>query len=198
MVRHPSSALRRAGRLTVLALLALALVVQAAPLAAQDREGTDPQAESGTAGAAEEGAAPIPGDTVGEDDDLPDIDAILEADEEVLGGGGYTYDPGDRRDPFRSLLEARQADEPQGPRPEGVPGLLIDEVILSGIFRTPEGWVAQVQAANKDKSHLLKVGDQLYDGEVLSMSRNEVVFKQVINDPAALKPFREVVKKLNP
>ena len=27
---------------------------------------------------------------------------------------------------------------------------------------------------------------------------DEVVFKQIVQDPTALKPFREVVKKLNP
>jgi Tfp pilus assembly protein PilP len=116
----------------------------------------------------------------------------------VLGGGGYTYDPGDRRDPFKSLLQARENDERQGPRPEGIPGLLIDEITISGIFRTPRGWVAQVQAANQNKSYLIKVDDQLYDGDVLSISGNEVVFKQIVQDPTALKPFREVVKKLNP
>lgn len=126
------------------------------------------------------------------------IDQILEGEEEALAGGGYTYDPGDRRDPFESLLDARQATAERGPRPEGVPGLLIDEVEVSGIFVTPEGAVAQVAAANKEKSYLLRVGDQLYDGEVISISGNEVVFRQIVRDPTALKPFREVVKKLNP
>ena len=76
----------------------------------------------------------------------------------MLGGGGYTYDPGDRRDPFKSLLQARDNDQPQGPRPEGIPGLLIDEITISGIFHTSRGWVAQVQAANQNKSYLIKVG----------------------------------------
>lgn len=129
---------------------------------------------------------------------MDQINQILEGEEEALAGGGYTYDPGDRRDPFESLLDARQASTERGPRPEGVPGLLIDEVEVSGIFVTPEGTVAQVAAANKEKSYLLRVGDQLYDGEVISISGNEVVFRQIVRDPTALKPFREVVKKLNP
>jgi len=33
---------------------------------------------------------------------------------------------------------------------------------------------------------------------VVSINHNEVVFKQVVQDPTALKPFREVVKSLNP
>lgn len=168
----------------------LLLLVAAAPIAlAQDEGATGDEAtEAAQDEAMDEGA----------EDDVPDIDEILEGDEEVLGGGGFTYDPGDRRDPFKSLLEARENSEPRGPRPEGIPGLLIDELIISGIFNTAQGWVAQVQSADQDKSYLIKVGDQLYDGDVLSMSRNEVVFKQIVEDPTALKPFREVVKKLNP
>lgn len=127
-----------------------------------------------------------------------DIDEILEGEEEVLSGGSFSYDPGNRRDPFKSLLAVQDRPELRGPRPEGVPGLLIDEIDLTGIFRTSKGFVAQVVAANQKKSYLLREGDQLYDGDVVSINRNEVVFKQIVQDPTALKPFREVVKSLNP
>jgi hypothetical protein len=131
--------------------------------------------------------------------DLGNIDEILEGEEDVLSGGtGFSYDPGNRRDPFKSLLAGPDRPEFRGPRPEGVPGLLIDEIDLTGIFRTSKGFVAQVVAANQKKSYLLKEGDQLYDGDVVSINRSEVVFKQIVQDPTALKPFREVVKSLNP
>ncbi|HEV7668034.1 MAG TPA: hypothetical protein VGS22_05890 [Thermoanaerobaculia bacterium] len=126
------------------------------------------------------------------------IDQILEGEEEVLSGGGYSYDPGNRRDPFKSLLAKPDRLELRGPRPEGIPGLLIDEVDLTGIFKTKKGFVAQVKAANQNKSYLLRVGDQLYDGDVVEIRPNEVVFKQIVQDPTALKPFREVVKTLGP
>jgi len=130
---------------------------------------------------------------------MGNIDQILEGDEEVLAGGSaFTYDPGNRRDPFKSLLIAPDRPEFRGPRPEGVPGLLIDEIDLKGIFRTARGYVAQVNASNQKKSYLLKEGDQLYDGDVMSIGKNEVVFKQIVQDPTALKPFREIVKSLNP
>ncbi len=129
---------------------------------------------------------------------LEDIDEILEGEEEVLAGGSFSYDPGNRRDPFKSLLATPDRPEFRGPRPEGVPGLLIDEIDLTGIWRTSKGYVAQVVAANQKKSYLLREGDQLYDGDVVSINKNEVVFKQIVQDPTALKPFREVVKSLNP
>lgn len=138
-----------------------------------------------------------------EEPDLEAIERMLREDEEVLGGSGHAYDPGDRRDPFLSLL--RVTDEPEllGPRPDGVPGLLIDEIEVTGIFVTPQGAVAQVQAADKAKSYLLHVGDDLYDGSVVAIRFDrgevaEVVFKQDVRDPTAAKPFREVIKQLNP
>lgn len=130
--------------------------------------------------------------------DTGEIDEILEGDEEVLSGTGFTYDPGNRRDPFKSLLVGPERPEFRGPRPEGIPGLIIDEISLLGVWRTPKGYVAQVKASNQSRSYLIKEGDQLFDGDVVSISREEVVFKQQVQDPTALKPFREVVKTLNP
>ena len=84
------------------------------------------------------------------------------------------------------------------PRPDGVAGLLIDEIELQGIFRNPKGggYVAQVSTRGVRRSYLLREGDQLYDGDVITIDRKEVVFKQVVANPTASKPFREVVMSL--
>ncbi|HEX2223814.1 MAG TPA: hypothetical protein VHN15_06390 [Thermoanaerobaculia bacterium] len=164
--------------------IALVLLAVACFAFAQQPATPPPAEEEGTLG------DPVP--------DLGGIDQILEGEEEVYSGGVFSYDPGNRRDPFKSLLTAPDRPEFRGPRPDGIPGLMIDEVDIKGIFRTPKGFVAQVSAANQKKGYLLKEGDQLYDGDVLSITKNEVVFKQIVQDPTALKPFREVVKSLNP
>jgi len=135
---------------------------------------------------------------IADEDQSAGVDEILMDEEAMLAGEGYFYDPGSRRDPFKSLLEARERLEFRGPRPDGIPGLLVDEISITGIFLTSDGPVAQVASADQDKSYLLRIGDQLYDGDVISISENEAVFKQIVDDPTALKPFREVVKKLNP
>lgn len=149
------------------------------------------------AGWAQEKAEPAeePEDTAAS---LEEIDRLLEQDEAIYSGGGYTYDPGERRDPFRSLLQVTTRDRGNELRPEGIPGLLIDDLVITGIFSTSEGMWAQVQTSTKDISFLLREGDLLYDGEVLRITSTEVVFKQSVNDPTILKPFREVVKALNP
>jgi hypothetical protein len=129
------------------------------------------------------------------------VNELLERDEEVLNDPGvYNYDPGTRRDPFKSLLKTqsdRKVPRPEE-RPEGVPGLLIDELQIQGIFILDSGPVAQVISSASETSFLIRPGDQLWDGDVLRINLDEIVFKQTVNDPTAPKPFREVVKKLSP
>ena len=167
----------------VLALLA-ALAVPAGVAAQESAPPAQPPAEAAPADAASQAGA--------------QIDEILAGEEAVLAGGAYSYDPGNRRDPFKSLIVGQNRQAPRGPLPEGIAGLLIDEIDLTGIFKTSRGFVAQVVASNKGKSYLLREGDQLYDGDVVGIAQNEVVFKQIVNDPTVIKPFREVVKKLSP
>ena len=143
---------------------------------------------------------------VGDDDPsgLDTINRILEEDREALEEEAVLgYDDGGRRDPFRSLLVRRNRPDARGPRPPGIPGLVIDDVTLKGVFMTPQGGVAQVQTSQRGASFLLRVGDQLYDGEVVDIRFQkddvaEIVFKQGVVDPSAIRPFREVVKKITP
>lgn len=169
--------------LFVSTLLVLTTVAQAQPPATAEAAPTDEPVESLEGEAAEEEESP------------GGIEEILLDDEAVLAGESNNYDPGDRRDPFLSPMR-RQVNLPKGPRPEGKPGLLIEELALSGIFDTPEGRFAQVRGGPKDKSYLIQVGDQLYDGDVVDITETEVIFTQMVNDPAATKPFREVTKKI--
>lgn len=136
-----------------------------------------------------------------EEVDFQEIEDLLLQDEAVLSDPEtYSYDPGTRRDPFRSLIANRREADNQparGERPEGKAGLLIDEITLEGIFMLPEGPVAQVQTSDQATSYLIRPNDELWDGDVVSITLEEVVFKQAVEDKAALRPFREVVKRLN-
>ena len=121
--------------------------------------------------------------------------ALIEQEEAALAGRSYTYDPAGRRDPFRSLL-VRPEDRARGERPPGVAGMSIDDVVVHGIWKVRSGYVAQVRGTD-NKSYLVRGGDLLYDGEVTRVGPNEVVFRQNINDPQSVKPFREVTKQLH-
>ena len=119
----------------------------------------------------------------------------VEVEDPTLSGRGYTYDPAGRRDPFRSLL-VRSENRGGGPRPPGIAGISIDDVTVQGIWKTRSGYVAQIRGTD-NKSYLLRSGDLLYDGEVTRVAPNEVGFRQNLNDPQSVKPFRDVTKQLN-
>jgi hypothetical protein len=166
-------------------------------------------------------AAPAPAQQEGDDVPPPPVEDIeepvieelpqggLEEIEEILSRGeqalesGDVYDPANRRDPFRSLVRVIEQAREVGPRPEGIEGLLIDETSITGIWETQSGPVAQVQSSHDPRSFLLRPGDRVFDGEVIAVryvrgAGGEVVFRQVVQDPDSPRPFREVVKRLNP
>lgn len=108
----------------------------------------------------------------------------------------YRYDPQGRRDPFRSLIgPAPQLD--RGSRPEGLPGFLIDELKLQGIFRTRQGFTAMMNAPD-NKGYSVRVSTKVLDGEVVRITATSVVFRQEVNDPTRIERYREVVKDLTP
>lgn len=191
--------------------LLVGVVLFSAPMIAQDpdmppdRPPVDSPVESTEAATAAgddldfiEGSETTPEDT---SSDLAVIESLLEEGEASIDTG-FVYDPGGRRDPFRSLLRVADTVERQtGPRPEGVPGLLISELVVTGVWMFPEGPVAQVQSSDEPISYLLRPGTRVFDGEVTSISfaRGEggtVVFRQIVTDPTSPKPFREVVRRV--
>ena len=164
-------------------LLSALLVFAAAGLFAQAPAAATPPAPSTTPSAV---IAPVPA-SPGQ--------SLIEQDESAMSGRSYTYDPAGRRDPFRSLLvREQQRGGPQ--RPPGIAGISIDDLVVHGIWKTKSGYVAQIRATD-NKSYLIRAGDLLYDGEVIRVGPNEVSFRQNLNDPQSVKPFREVTKQLN-
>jgi type IV pilus assembly protein PilP len=115
-------------------------------------------------------------------------------DDATVEGRQYVYDPAGRRDPFKSLLVRERTRES---RPPGIAGLSVDELELQGMWKTRSGWLAQVRGSD-NKSYLLRKGDVLFDGEVTEVKTNELTLRQNVNDPQSVKPFRDVVKRLNP
>jgi len=153
---------------------------------------------AGLAFAAPAGKTPTPIPTAAAPEAAPPESpgqAMLEQEEAALSGKTYAYDPAGRRDPFRSLL-VRPEKGAVGARPPGIAGISVNDVMLQGIWKTRSGFVAQIRGTD-NKSYLLRAGDLLYDGEVLRIAPNEVTFRQNINDPQSVKPFRDLTKQLN-
>src|SRR4051812_14328631 len=88
-----------------------------------------PPASAPPAGGGTAGSAPLSGDTGA---DLGNIDVILQGEEEVLSGSGFSYDPGNRRDPFKSLLAGPDRPGDPGAPPRGGARAVFDEHGLPG------------------------------------------------------------------
>ena len=109
----------------------------------------------------------------------------------------YRYDPQGRRDPFQSLIGPRPALQP-GQRPAGVPGFLVDEMKLQGVFETKKGVYTAMVLGPDNKGYPIHVGDKVLDGEVIRITPVSVVFRQEVNDPTRIERYKEVTKELTP
>jgi hypothetical protein len=151
------------------------------PAPAQEAEQTQPPAAQGEPPAGEASQEPVE----------PVPEGI-----EITEGTGYRYDAGGRRDPFVSLALGVDVLEP-GLRPDGLPGMLIQEVSLRGIVKTVDGYIAMIQGTD-NKSYFAREGQRLYDGNIQSIEDARVVFRQEINDPLRIEKFQQVEKTLHP
>lgn len=109
---------------------------------------------------------------------------------------GFTYNPEGRRDPFVSL--ATRGADPRagtGSRPPGLAGLGAAEVTLRGTLRSRDGFVAMLQGSDQ-KTYIVRPGDKLFDGTVSTISQNDLVILQQVNDPLSIEKQREVRKGL--
>ena len=125
------------------------------------------------------------------------VEQILKDKEDLIMGKRFSYDPGGRRDPFRSLLE--NVSRFKGPRPKGVTGMLIGEIDLAGTVRDAKGNVAFFKGSD-GKGYFLRVGDDVYDGRIIAIDplAGTVTFRQRVDDPRQIKPYRDIVKRLTP
>jgi Tfp pilus assembly protein PilP len=126
------------------------------------------------------------------------VEEILRQQQDLIEGQRFSYDPQGRRDPFASLFEEVRLQK-EGPRPKGVAGMLVSEIDLVGIVEHATGAVAFVNGSD-NKGYFLRVGDSVYDGTLIAIDspRGRVTFRQQVDDPRQIKPFRDVVKKLVP
>jgi Tfp pilus assembly protein PilP len=110
-------------------------------------------------------------------------------------GGGFTYDPQGRRDPFVSLLLRGNDPRSTVNRAPGLPGVLIGELTVKGIVRDRSGFIAMVQAPD-NKTYIVRPGEKLMDGSVKSITPDTVVFSQDVSDPLSPVKQREIRKSV--
>ena len=125
------------------------------------------------------------------------VEEILRQQEALITGEGFTYNPEGRRDPFRSPFG--QGD-PLKPRPAGIDGMMVTEIDLVGVVNDPKGGNMAMVTGSDAKGYFLRVGDQVYDGTVIAIDPDQgtVTFRQKVDDPRMIKPYRDIVKRVVP
>lgn len=97
-----------------------------------------------------------------------------------------------RRDPFLSPVVSRT----NGPNcSTGKRCLAIDQIMVRGVVKSDSGMIAVVVNAI-NKAYFLKENDPVYNGYVLRITGDSVVFKETFQDRLGKESTREVVKKI--
>jgi hypothetical protein len=97
-----------------------------------------------------------------------------------------------RRDPFLSPIVSRNT----GPNcSTGKRCLAIDQIMVRGVVKAESGMIAVV-VNSLNKAYFLKENDPVYNGYVLKITGDSVVFKETFQDRLGKEATREVVKKI--
>ncbi|HWR13288.1 MAG TPA: hypothetical protein VN577_00560 [Terriglobales bacterium] len=99
-----------------------------------------------------------------------------------------------RRDPFVSPIVRASG---MGPACEtGKRCLMVDQIQLKGIVKSPNGFIAVVENAAK-RAYFLRENDPVFNGTVVKITGDTVVFREMTTDKLGKQGVREVVKKVN-
>jgi len=203
------------GPLSLLAALLLALLVvpstvaQESPAEAEAKDQAEKAAAAGKEPAKDPNAADArrtPGVNpaqipTNDPDHISAVKALeqIRREEEMSVEGTFSYRPGNRRDPFLSPHDILQAEiTGRVCEGEGMECWLIQDVTVIGVLSRKTGNVALVIGPD-GYGTTLREGDRLYDGEVrrIDSDTGHVVFRQKVNDPTRIKPFRDIEKGLD-
>ncbi len=121
-------------------------------------------------------------------------------DDSLLMEGESLYRHATERDPFSPLVRGAFGAGSQVKVKRGTTGLsrfTVEACSLEAIVKTPHGTVAWFQGPDS-KPYKVKAGEHFADGIVLNVSfkEGEVTVQQELNDPTAIKPFRNLVLKI--
>jgi len=116
-----------------------------------------------------------------------------ETETQIIPVRGPTYDPGDRRDPFRNLLVGQEATEKGLKR--GIQNISIDNVVLIGIAKS-KGVINAIINDSQGYPYFIKKGDTFEDGFVLSVDDSRVVFRKTQERGIPLMKPKDIVKEI--
>ena len=97
---------------------------------------------------------------------------------------------------YRAQKAAAAAAHVTPPKP--TTALLLNEMQVTGIFRTPRGWAAMVEATPIKLSYVIYPGEMFFDGQLVAIEENRLIFRRdmVMTDgrrdkTVEIKPLRK-------
>ena len=124
---------------------------------------------------------------------VQDQTSAQETETQIIQTRGPTYDPADRRDPFRNLLVGQDAREKGLER--GIQNISIDDVVLIGIAES-KGVLEAIINDSQGYPYFIKKGENLEDGFVLSVDNSRVVFRKTQERGIPLMKPKDIVKEI--
>jgi len=121
--------------------------------------------------------------------------------------GLYKYSPKSYRDPFVSPFDLEMMKNKNKVKKEGLAGMLFSEVVIQGTVYSKKRGKEVLILGNDNKFYWTGVGGELEDGKIIEIGsdvnpetgsvQSYIVFRQEINDPNQIKPYRDIKKYLN-
>ena len=78
---------------------------------------------------------------------------------------------------FKKIREAAVANGSEPPKVTSV--LTLNEMAVTGIFKTPRGYAAMVEATPIKLSYTIYPGEKFFDGQLVAVEENRLVFRKV-------------------
>ncbi|MFN3330858.1 MAG: hypothetical protein ACK419_08030 [Pyrinomonadaceae bacterium] len=74
--------------------------------------------------------------------------------------------------------------------------MTLDELAVTGIFKTPRGYAAMVEAKPLKLSYTIYPGDRFFDGQLVAVEENKLIFRKVTKLSSGKFAISEEVKPL--
>lgn len=81
-----------------------------------------------------------------------------------------------RIDAYRTRKQAAMMAQQTPPKP--TVALLLSEIQVTGIFRTPRGYAAMIEATPINMSYVIYPGEIFFDGQLVAVEENRLVFRR--------------------
>lgn len=102
-----------------------------------------------------------------------------------------------RRDPFVNPVVSTRAGGDTPACTTGKRCLAINQITIKGIIKSKDGMLALVENAGR-RAFVLRENDAVFNGQVLKITGDAVIFREKVMDNLGREAHREVVKKLTP